>query len=108
MVLTKDAKKMLYELYKEYLRRRKADVPKLRSKNFKSAHSIQEELFPDMILEDVEETLRELSNYGLVVCKYASDTIYLCFLTDEAIAIMENQRKDTMLSVANFIAMFLP
>lgn len=45
MVLTKDAKTVLFTLYKEYEKRKKNGTSKSKAKNFDSAKSIQENFF---------------------------------------------------------------
>ena len=56
-MLTKEAKTVLYQLYKEYLVRRDGNVSRSRAKCFSSAESIHASLFPDWSLEDVEDVL---------------------------------------------------
>lgn len=107
-MLTKDAKFMLYELYKEYQARRNVRVSRSESKYFKSAESVQENFFPDWSLEDVEDTMRELSRNNFLNNVYADGTIYDCELSDYAISVMESQKKETFLSVADFISKFIP
>ena len=77
-MLTKEAKTVLYQLYKEYLVRRDGNVSRSRAKCFSSAESIHASLFPD------------------------------CSLSDVAIVKMENQKKETLLTVADFISKFIP
>lgn len=105
--LTKDAKKLLYILYKEYLNRRKHNVAKTRATDFDSASSVQFNFMPNELLEDVEEYMRELGRNDFLENFYADDTIYSCYLTDYAICTMETLPKDTLVSVANFISQFL-
>lgn len=64
-MLTKEAKTVLYQLYKEYLVRRDGNVSRSRAKCFSSA-------------------------------------------SDVAIVKMENQKKETLLTVADFISKFIP
>ncbi len=106
-MLTKDAKTMLYELYQEYKVRRQNHLSKSDSRDFKDAKSVHENFFPDWLLEDVEDTMRELGRNNFLNNMYASDTIYHCELTDYAIYVMENQKKETFLSVADFISKFI-
>lgn len=75
-MLTKEAKTVLYQLYKEYLVRRDGNVSRSRAKCFSSAESIHASLFPDWSLEDVEDVLRELGRNGFLDNSYADDTIY--------------------------------
>ena len=107
-MLTKEAKTVLYHMYREYLVRRDNLVPRSRSKEFGSAESIHASLFPDFSLEDIEDVLRELDRNNYVNNLYASDTIYNCRLSDDAIMTMENQRKEVFLNVADFISKFIP
>ncbi len=106
--MTKDAKTMLYHMYKEYLLRRDNQQPKSKAKDFDCAETIHDTLFPDWCLEDVIETLRELGRNGFVKNLYADDTVYYCTLTDTAIATMENQKKETLLNVLDFVSKFIP
>lgn len=106
--MTKDAKKMLYILYKEYKIRRANGASISNSKNFVSAISVHEKFFPNFSLCDVEEIMHELGRNDFLSNTCASDTIYLCHLSDNAIEVMENQKKETLLSVADFISKFIP
>lgn len=107
-MLTSDAKTMMFELYKEYKNRRSVGIPKADAKNFISATSVMENFFPSWCLSDVEDTMRELGRNGYLNNLYADNTIYCCSLSDDAIAKLENQPKETFLSVADFISKFIP
>ncbi|QDW74394.1 hypothetical protein FND36_10335 [Lachnospiraceae bacterium KGMB03038] len=107
-MLTKEAKTVLYHMYKEYLVRRDNHIPRSQSKEFGSAENVQSLLFPDWELEDIVDTLRELGRNGFVKNFNADNTVYTCSLTDSAIVKMENQKKETLLSIADFIAKFIP
>lgn len=107
-MLTKDAKTMLYELYQEYKVRRQNHLSKSDTRDFKDAKSVHENFFPDWLLEDVEDTMRELGRNNFLNNSYADDTIYYCELTDYAICVMENQKRETFLSVADFVSKFIP
>lgn len=108
MTLTKDAKTMLYKLYKEYSDRRKHGFNKSDSKDFNNAEEIQKNFFPNLLLEDVEDSLRELGRNGFLNNLYADDTVYNCRLSDYAITTMENLPKETFNSNTDFIAKFIP
>ena len=107
-MLTKQAKTVLYHMYKEYLVRRDNQIPRSRAKEFGSAESIHTSLFPDCSLEDIEDVLRELDRNGFLNNHYADDTIYDCELSDSAIVKMESQKKEALLTVADFISKFVP
>lgn len=105
--MTSDAKAMIYALYKEYKTRRSHGSSKSDARFFRDADSVHETFFPDWLLEDVEDTMRELDRYGYLDNFYADDTIYHCNLSDFAIAKLEEQPKDMFLSVADFISKFI-
>ena len=107
-MLSKDAKIILYNLYKEYLVRRDNQVPRSKAKSFGAASNIHSTLFSDWSLDDIEDILRELGRNGYLNNCYASNSIYTCDLSDFAIVKMENQKKETFLSVADFISKFIP
>lgn len=107
-MLTNDAKKLLYGLYKEYVARRSIGVSRANAKMFRSAQSVHESFFPEWNISDVEDTLRELGRNGYVKNFYADNTVYNCQLCDEAISDLENRPKDIFLNVTDFIAKFIP
>lgn len=106
--MSKDAKFVLYHLYKEYLLRRENHIPKSKAKCFDSAEFIHDTIFPDLNLDDLVESLRELGRNGFLYNSYACDSVYSCEITDDAIVVMENQKKDTLLNVLDFISKFIP
>ena len=106
MHLSNDAKIMLFTLYKEYLDRRNHGFSKSFSKNFQSANFIHQNLFPDLLLEDVEDTLRELGRNNFLNNFYADNTIYYCTLSDDAIVAMEALPAEIFKSVKKFISTF--
>lgn len=106
-ILTNDAKSTLYVLYKEYYDRRKHGFSKSFSRSFGSAQEIQSDYFPDSLLEDVEDNLRELGRNDFLINFYADDTIYTCDLSDYAISTIENQTKDCLVNIATFLSKFV-
>lgn len=108
MTLTKDAKTVLYKLYKEYSDRRKHGFTKSDSKNFINGEEIQKNFFPNLLLEDVEDSLRELGRNKFLNNLYADGTVYTCSLSEFAIATMENLPKETFNSITDFISKFIP
>lgn len=98
--LTKDADKMLCEIYAVYMQRRKSDVPKAQAKSFYS-----QQLWPEKYAEkwnspDGKETLRELRRAKLVVL----DIVGGFGLQDEAIVYMESRVKSNVSEVAKWIS----
>ena len=107
-MLTNDSKKVLYALYSEYKARRAVGSSKSDARFFGSAQSIQENFFPDWLLEDLEDSLRELDRSGFLNNLYADDTIYHCCLSCSAIAPMENLPKELLKDVLSFASHFIP
>ena len=107
-MLTKDSKTFLYHLYKEYCLRRSNGLSRSASKEFDSSESVQKLLFPDWSVSDVDDCMCELGRNGYLDNHHASDFIYDSSLTDKAIVTMENQKKETLLNVVNFLAQFIP
>lgn len=107
-MLTKDSKTVLYNLYKEYRVNRSNGLSRSDSKDIGSSEQVQESLFPDWSVSDVDDCMCEFSRNGYLRTHHASDLIYESELTDEAIVVMENQKKETLLNIANFLAQFIP
>ncbi len=108
MQLTKDAKSILFTLYKEYVDRRKHGFSRTFSKNFESSKSVHEKYFPNLIFEDVDGTLWELSDNNFIDGFSADGYMYTCCLSDYAISTLESQPKEIFLSIAEFISKFIP
>lgn len=107
-MLTSKAKSMLYGLYKEYKNRRYNKMSRLAAKNFGSAEHLHDSLFQSWTLSDIKDIMHELDGAGYLNHLYSSNTIYESCLTDSAIAKLDNQPKDTFLSIADFISKFIP
>lgn len=101
--LTKDSDALICALYKEYLQKRKDGVPKGRAKVFGGASTVRGNLVPKWSVEDVEETLRELSRAKLMTCIYADDTVYEAILSDQGIIYMENRFKNGISGVLEYL-----
>jgi len=106
--MTNDSKRILYVLFKEYDQRRKNGLSRVKSKHFGSANYIQQNFFPKLLLSDVEDCLHELSREKFLDNLDADNTIYDCNISDRAIEKMENQSKEILLSVADFVSKFIP
>ena len=106
MTLTKEAKTILYKLYAEYRDRRKHGFSKSESKNFESSKTVQSDFFPDLLLEDVDDSLRELRDNNFIHGTLADDIVYTCELSDYAIATLESLPLDTFKSAADFLLKF--
>lgn len=99
IISVNDAKTILYKLYKEYSDRSKHGFTKSDSKDFNNAEDIQKKFFPELLLEDVEDSLRELGRNDFLNNLYADNTVYDCRLSDYAIATMENLPKENFNSI---------
>ena len=108
MELTKNSKKLICLLYKDYLKKRKAGLSKTISNSFGSSHNIHERLCPNWIFEDVDNTCRELSRAGMLNCLWADDIACLVQISDSGIIYMENRSKNGLLGVIKFISEFKP
>lgn len=106
--LSKDGVKFLATLYKDYLDRCKAGMGKEHAAYFGSSKDIQQRLVPNELLEDVDETIRELDQAQMVDVLYADDTVYDCSLSDFAIIYMENRFKNGAKDVLDLLSKFIP
>lgn len=108
MELTKDAEKLICLLYKSYLQKRKSGISKSQATCFGSSHDIHEQLCPELIFEDVDDTCRELSRADLLNCLWADNIAYHVILSDSAIIYMENRFKNGLVEVLEFVDKIKP
>lgn len=108
MKLTKDSDKLICLLYKTYLEKRKSGLSKSAANSFGSSHDIHENLCPDWIFEDVDDTCRELSRANLLDCLWADNIAYHVSISDSGIIYMENRFVNGLLEVTDFISKFIP
>ena len=108
MELTKDAEKLICLLYKSYLQKRKSGISKSQAACFGSSHDIHEQLCPDLIFEDVDDTCRELSRADLLNCLWADNIAYHVILSDKTIVYMENRFKNGLSEVLEFVDKIKP
>ncbi len=106
--LTKDADRLLCLLYKQYLEKHKAGIPKVEAKLMGGSDDVQRDLLPKVSVEDVDETFRELDRAGFLSVNYYDDLAYSSQLTDLSIVVMENRFKDGLKGVLEFLAHFIP
>lgn len=97
--LTKDAKKAIARIYKEYIRRKDEGKPKMQARYFDNYDMSQREF-----INSVWEDIPELKNAGLVKAYVTA-----CFeLTDKGIVYMENKTIDTIKEWLSFGSNFIP
>ena len=106
MDLTRDSEKLICVLYRNYLEQIKSGIPKSKAKSFGSSRAIHQQLCPDWLFENVDETCRELSRAELLNCFWADNIAYQVSLSDSAIIYMENRFKNGLLDVIDFLTKF--
>lgn len=97
--LTKDADKMICQIYAAYMRRRTDGVPKRAAKDFADQNTWPAEYAKEWNSEDGSESLAELKRAGLI-------KLYLYggfSLNDEAIIYMENRFKNGVSEVLDWL-----
>ena len=98
--LTKDSRKVLVLLYKEYLEKVKSGCSKSQSREFnENKLDFITKIHPD----DIDDCLTKLNENNLIDMDISGEFK----LTDIAIAKMENRFKNNLIDVASFIAQFI-
>ncbi|MCL1999135.1 MAG: hypothetical protein FWG65_10255 [Turicibacter sp.] len=100
--LTMDADLMLCELYKLYLERRKDGTFKVDAKSF-ATHEIAESIFPDLLVPDVHETLRELARADYLHLIEASGQVLQFTLAEKGIIYQESRFRRDLKKLVDFI-----
>ena len=106
--LTKDAKVILCLIYKDYLSKRDSGLSKSSANHWGTSHVIHEKLIPKWSFEDVDDTCRELSRAGAIVCNWADNIAYNISISDSGIVYMENRYKNLLHEIADCISKFIP
>lgn len=101
--LTKDADKMLCEIYAAYLERRNSGVSKPLSKSFFDQNSWPEKYSALWREADARDTLRELKRAGFLKLDICGGFA----LQDEAIIYMESRFKNGLTDVLDFLGKVL-
>ena len=101
--LSRDAHKLLVQLYKLYLERRKSGLSKCDSRDFGSYENIMQMLDSSLSADDMNDTLLELKRAEYLSALFADDVCCESCLTDSAIIEMENRFKDGLASVVSFL-----
>ena len=91
--LTRDAKDLLKALYNAYQDRIADGVKKDTAKYFSDARTIYNDVYAEQDLDDLVDTIRELSRAGMMSVSWYNNTACCCRLTDEAVDYMENSFK---------------
>ena len=102
--LTKDSEKLLCVIYKDYLEKRKTGKTKSEANYYDSSHVIHENLLPQWLFDDVDDTCRELSRAGMIDCIWGDNIAIRIHLSDQGISYMENRFKNGLNEVMDFIS----
>lgn len=89
--LTNDAKYLLLQMVRTYLRRTATGQSKFQATNMGSGQQIHDEVMPQWNIEDVAFTLGELFDKGFVALTHGSNQIASVRLTTDAIAWQEHK-----------------
>lgn len=108
MGLTKETMSIINRLYKEYLKRRKSGISRDKARNFASAEYVKNNFFPNLSLDDIDNSIRELNQNKLMDVYYADNKIWICKLSNYGISFMEALPRDNILNIADFISKFIP
>lgn len=106
MELTKESKKVLFKLYKEYLERIQSGTPRVKAKSFDPG-IINQTIFQEYSPSDFNDYLCELGSRYYLDNFYGDGIVEHTSLTNSAIFEMENRFKNGILDVADFISKFV-
>lgn len=84
--LTKRARILLDELYREYTRRENQDVPRFQARLFGGADEIQRDLLQTWREDDIRDVCAELADNEMLEIISGDDDVLMLWLTDQGIA----------------------
>ena len=99
---------MLCAMYREYLERRRMEVPRDDAGIFGGAELLQAELFPAWPTHDIDSVARELAASGFLSARFADNQLDSCALTQDAIVHMEHRFQGNLAKVLGAIAKLRP
>ena len=102
--LTKDSKKVLSTMYKNYLGRIKNGTPKFNAVEFEESTILQKQFFPDMSVDDLNYCLIELYQNNLI----RMDITGCSQLLPRSINYFENQALNTVDNIVDYISKLKP
>ena len=106
--ITKDAGRLLVLLYKSYKDRCKNGMDMEVSACFDGADEVQAQFLPKRSGPDVLSLLWELERHDFIETQCADNAITETILTTKAISYMENQLKNGLKEIAEFIGNLIP
>lgn len=89
--MTHEAEFLLCRMYQAFLSRRKSGINKATAKYFYDISEMHEALAPEMTMDDIVETLRELDRAGMVHNFYADNTVQFSCFSDTGLVVMEDR-----------------
>ena len=104
MNLTKDADKMICQIYKTFLQLRKDGIPKSQARRYQENYFSANQAFSCWAKSDCNETMLELARSGLIKIYIGGNFD----LTDNGIVYMENRFVNGLKDVTDFITKFIP
>lgn len=107
MDISKDSKKLLFLIYKSYLKKREDGMSRSNAISFGTSEDIYHDIMPESSADDVKSFLYELKNAGYIQGSDYDNKLCICELTNKAIVTLENYPKETFVSIASFLANFI-
>lgn len=101
--LTNQQKYVLSMLYKRYLENRKNGSSVDQSKYFGSIYKARNELFDNILVEDLQSYMNGLQANQFTNGVYGDGVYAEFFITDKTVVYFENKFKNNLKSVASFI-----
>ena len=103
--LTKDSDAVICVMYKAYLENRERGISKADAKQFGEAEDLHISHFPNLSIEDLNETILELKRAGLVDCEIwiADNDVGDIAIKDAGIIYMENRFKNGIKGVLDYL-----
>lgn len=106
--LPKVSEYLLAKLYKQYVENTKQGFPMLKSKDLGSFKDIQENIVPEIKLENVADLIRSLDTHGYLQVQYGDNYPMFVSLTDKAIVRYEQQLGLNISKIADFVGKLAP
>lgn len=101
--LTRDAEFLACALYKQYKENRKSGLSKEKAMYMHDSKFIHENLMPEWLFDDVDNTCRELSRAGFLNVRYGDNVVHFCSLTNDLIYYMEIRFVDGIIQIIEYM-----
>lgn len=89
--LTNEARFLLSKMYKIYLERINSGETREQANTFGDSHEIQENIWPNEKIENVDLYAKELSRNKFLDATFADDIVYKSYLSTSAISFMQHK-----------------